>query len=30
VALVRVRIEKLDRYSDAAGIGIEVEHARDG
>lgn len=30
VELVRVRIEKLDRYSDAAGIGIEVEHARDG
>ena len=30
VELVRVRIEKLDRYSDAAGIGVEVEHARDG
>jgi dihydroneopterin aldolase len=28
VEVVRVRIEKLDRYSDAAGIGIEVEHAR--
>jgi len=25
---VRVRIEKLDRYSDAAGVGIEVEHER--
>lgn len=29
VACVRVRIEKLDRYSDAAGIGVEVEHRRD-
>lgn len=28
VACVRVRIEKLDRYSDAAGIGVEVEHSR--
>lgn len=28
VACVRVRIEKLDRYSDAAGIGVEVEHRR--
>jgi dihydroneopterin aldolase len=27
--VVRVRIEKLDRYSDTAGIGIEVEHTRD-
>lgn len=27
--VVRVRIEKLDRYSDAAGIGVEVEHTRD-
>ena len=27
--VVRVRIEKLDRYSDAAGIGVEVEHCRD-
>lgn len=27
--IVRVRIEKLDRYSDAHGIGIEVEHRRD-
>lgn len=26
---VRVRIEKLDRYSDAAGVGIEIEHRRD-
>jgi dihydroneopterin aldolase len=26
--VVRVRIEKLDRYSDAAGIGVEVEHCR--
>lgn len=25
---VRVRIEKLDRYSDSAGIGIEIEHTR--
>lgn len=24
----RIRIEKLDRYSDAAGIGVEVEHKR--
>jgi dihydroneopterin aldolase len=30
VEVVRVRIEKLDRYSDAAGIGIEIEHRRDG
>lgn len=29
VAVVWVRIEKLDRYSDAAGIGVEVEHRRD-
>lgn len=28
VVWVRVRIEKLDRYSDAAGIGVEVEHRR--
>lgn len=28
VARVWVRIEKLDRYSDAAGIGVEVEHSR--
>lgn len=26
--MVRVRIEKLDRYSDAAGVGVEVEHRR--
>jgi dihydroneopterin aldolase len=25
----RIRIEKLDRYTDAGGIGIEVEHRRD-
>jgi len=25
---VRVRIEKLDRYPDAAGIGVEVTHRR--
>ncbi len=24
----RVRVEKLDRYSDAAGIGIEIERQR--
>jgi dihydroneopterin aldolase len=30
VLAVRVRIEKLDRYSDAAGIGIEVERTRAG
>jgi dihydroneopterin aldolase len=24
----RIRIEKLDRYADAGGIGIEVEHER--
>lgn len=27
--VARVRIEKLDRYSDAHGIGVEVEHRRD-
>lgn len=25
---VRVRVEKLDRYSDAAGVGVEVERRR--
>lgn len=25
----RIRIEKLDRYADTGGIGIEVEHERD-
>jgi len=25
----RIRIEKLDRYPDAGGIGVEVEHRRD-
>jgi dihydroneopterin aldolase len=24
----KIRIEKLDRYADAAGIGVEVEHRR--
>ena len=30
ITAVTVRIEKLDRYSDAHGIGVEVEHRRDG
>lgn len=25
---VRVRVEKLDRYSDAAGVGVEIERRR--
>lgn len=30
IVLVRVRIEKLDRYADVGGIGIELERRRHG
>jgi dihydroneopterin aldolase len=30
IVSVRVRIEKLDRYADVGGIGIELERRRKG